>query len=62
MVYVETRRMTAQDRDWVNSPKHILRKKIESAETDAIVGIMSGDKELYTKAMLRLSELYDEDK
>ena len=54
--------MTAQDRDWVNSPKHVLRKKIESAETDAIVGIMSGDKELYTKAMLRLSKLYDEDK
>lgn len=49
------------DRDWVNSPKHILRQKIEALEIEALAGIMSGDKDLYTKAMLALSELYDKE-
>lgn len=50
------------DRDWVNSPAHKLRQKIEAAETDALVAIISGNRELFKKAMLKLSKLYDEEK
>lgn len=52
----------ANDRDWVNSPKHKLRQEIEAQETEAIAVILSHDRKKFAKAMLRLSELYDEDK
>ena len=54
--------MTEQDRDWVNSPAHILRRKIEAAETDALVSIISGNRDLFKKSMLELSKLYEEEK
>ena len=54
--------MTEQDRDWVNSPAHILRQKIEAAETDALVAIISGNRDFFKKSMLELSKLYDEEK
>ena len=54
--------MNKIERDWVNSPKHILHQKINALEIDALVAIISENKKKFKRAMLKLSKLYDEDK
>jgi hypothetical protein len=50
------------DRDWANSPAHLLRQKIEHAENEAIRAIVRRDKDKFKIAMLELAKLYDEEK